>query len=111
MTDDWKQRLMELSATLPVDDSPEPEAADPATTAKRPVIEVTFERKGRAGKQATILSGFDCSDEELKELASRIRRKLATGGSARGGEILLQGDYRTRIKQILNDEGYRTKGV
>lgn len=111
MNTDWKDRLASLAGSVPVDDSPEPEqsASGPAQR-KKDMIEITYERKGRGGKPATILSGFTCLDDELRSVATMLKQKLATGGSARGGEILLQGDCRERVRNILKESGYRTKG-
>lgn len=72
-------------------------------------IDIILEKKGRAGKQATILSGFDGSDDELQNLASDLKRKLGTGGSARGGEILIQGDRRKEVLDILVKRGYKAR--
>lgn len=72
-------------------------------------MDVILEKKGRAGKQATIVTGFQGSDEELLELASAIKRRLATGGSARGGEILIQGDRRRDVVALLTELGYKSR--
>ncbi len=110
-TDDWKSRLAALGSSLPVDDTPEPVAEEDTPAAKKDVIEISYERKGRGGKQATILSGFTCSDDELRDVAARLKQRLATGGSARGGEILIQGDCRERVARLLKEMGYKFKGV
>lgn len=107
MTDDWKSKLASLSSLPEGDTAAEEPAAAPA---RKPVIEICYERKGRGGKQATILSGFDCPDDELKAVATTIKQRLATGGSARGGEILIQGDCRDRVRDLLHQLGYKTKG-
>lgn len=72
---------------------------------------ITYERKGRGGKQATIISGFECDDERLREIASTLKQRLATGGSARGGEILVQGDRRADTAAILRSMGFKVKGA
>jgi translation initiation factor 1 len=87
-------------------DIPEGQSADDnATPTKKPWprLDISYERKGRGGRPATIISGFsdDISDDEIAELAQTLRRRLATGGSSRGGEILLQGDRRTQALEIL----------
>ena len=48
--------------------------------------------------------------EQLSEIASKIKKRLATGGSARGGEILVQGDRREELRTLLADMGYKVKG-
>ncbi|MDE6484862.1 MAG: translation initiation factor [Duncaniella sp.] len=111
-TQDWKSRLAALGSSLPVDDSPETVQEQPESSqSRKDVIEISYERKGRGGKQATILSGFTCTDDELREVAAHLKQRLATGGSARGGEILIQGDCRERVAKLLKEQGYKVKGV
>ena len=73
------------------------------------MIEVSIDRKGRKGKTATIAAGFTCDEDELKSIASQLKTKLSTGGSARGGEILIQGERAEEMKKILRDLGYKVK--
>lgn len=72
-------------------------------------LDIVLDRKGRAGKSATIISGFTMSDEEISALASKIRRKLGTGGSDRGGEILIQGDRRSDVLEFLIANGFKAR--
>lgn len=110
----WTDALAALRATMP--DAPEtPEAAEqaPAETAKAPKLTATlfYESKGRGGKPATIITGLDAlGDDALQALASELKKALATGGSCRGGEILLQGDRRPQVRKLLADRGFRVKG-
>jgi len=71
-----------------------------------------FERKGRGGSPATIISGLGTlPDARLKALASTLKSKLAVGGSCRGGEILVQGDRRAQLRALLPALGIsRVKG-
>lgn len=62
--------------------------------------------KGRKGKVATIITGFDGTQEQLEELAKIIKIKCGVGGSARGGEILIQGNVKNKVFEILKKEGY-----
>lgn len=73
------------------------------------VVHVIIERKGRAGKVATIIVDLKCDDEALKALASQLKQQLGVGGSARGGEILIQGDHRDRVMQLLRKKGFIVK--
>ena len=70
---------------------------------------VKFEKKGRGGKQVTLISGFVGTDESLEKLAKVLKTKLGVGGSAKDGEIVIQGDHRTKAVEILNAEGYSAK--
>lgn len=74
-------------------------------------LEAHFSNKGRGGKTATVIKGFQGSEEELKDLAKLLKRRCGVGGSAKDGEIIIQGKYRDKIIEILKEEGYRVKRV
>lgn len=111
---DWKDMLSQLKEDLPqVEDSDsgtdsEADHSDTDSPQEEP-IHVVVEKKGRKGKTATIAEGFLCSDAELEEIASTLKRKLGVGGSARGGEILIQGECRDRLAGLLREMGYKIK--
>lgn len=108
MNIDWKDKLSALQSSLPQgEDAPVREPSEPA--AGSPRLDIYFEKKGRGGKQATIITGFTCDDDELKALAATLKQKLGTGGSARGGEILIQGDRRSRLPELLAQMGYKSR--
>lgn len=86
---------------------PAAEAAGDHCARKKNRLTVVCERKGRAGKTATVISGFDLPDPDVAEIAAMLKKRLATGGSARGGEILVQGDRRDDVRRVLTDLGYR----
>lgn len=76
-----------------------------------PVVCVRYERKGRAGKPATIISGF-ASESQAGSAASGLKSRLAVGGSSRGCEVLLQGDQRPRLAAALTALGFpKPRGV
>lgn len=107
MTMDWKDALAGL---LPDDYTPAEEGTPAAETAAKPCsdrLHVILDRKGRKGKSATIISGFTIADEEVDQLAAKLKRRLGTGGSARGGEILIQGDRVDDVLKALTDLGYK----
>lgn len=111
--DSWQDRLAALRGSLEPDPETPPTPAsepEPAASAQTGALNIVFERKGRGGKQATIVEGFTIDDQALEALASELKRKLATGGSARGGQILIQGDRRDDVRAFLQSKGFKTKG-
>ena len=72
-------------------------------------LRVWLEKNHRGGKIACVIKGFVGSDETLVELAKFLKTKCGTGGSAKDGEIVIQGDHREKIVQLLLDKGYPTK--
>ncbi|MDE6681823.1 MAG: translation initiation factor [Muribaculaceae bacterium] len=107
---DWKDMLAQMKDSLPEGESVEEPSQAPEMKkgpVKREKLSVAMERKGRGGKTATIIFGFAGSDEEVAEVATRLKQRLGTGGSSRGGEILLQGDVREKVKPLLKDMGFR----
>jgi translation initiation factor 1 len=72
-------------------------------------LRVWLEKNHRGGKIACVIKGFVGSDEALEELAKFLKMKCGTGGSAKDGEIVIQGDHREKIVQLLLDKGYPTK--
>lgn len=79
---------------------------------ERQNLRVWRDTHGRAGKVATVVRGFVGSDADLEELGKRLKRKIGVGGSVKDGEIIIQGENRDRVLQILLAEGYsRTKRV
>jgi len=114
---DWKQAL---AGAFGLPETPQPTAINESDGDEQPRgdalqqqgvqrLDIVLERKGRAGKQATIVTGFKCDDVALKQVASELKRHLGVGGSARGGEILIQGDFRQRVMQQLVQMGFKAR--
>lgn len=107
---DWKKRLGVVFSTNPdftyeedglqEEDTPEP---------SRQSLIVSIDRKGRGGKQVTLVSGFIGRSEDLAELGRTLKVKCGVGGSAKDGEITIQGDFRDRVTALLKEMGYKAK--
>ena len=72
-------------------------------------LRVQLDKKQRNGKKATLITGFIGKDEDLKGLAKMLKTKCGVGGSAKDGEILIQGDFCNKVIEILKGEKYRVK--
>jgi translation initiation factor 1 len=70
---------------------------------------IWLDSKARKGKTVTLVKGFKGTEQDLENLARQIKSLCGTGGSAKGGEIIIQGDFREKIILFLNKEGYKTK--
>ncbi len=85
------------------DDEPEAETLPPSQQKLR----VRIERNHRGGKVVTLVTGFVGSDDDLQTLGKLLKTKCGVGGSAKDGEIIVQGEHLERVKEILRTEGYR----
>jgi translation initiation factor 1 len=74
-------------------------------------LEAHFSNKGRGGKVVTVIKGFVGTEEDLKALGKLLKVKCGVGGSVKDQEIIIQGNYRDKIVQILQKEGYNVKRV
>ena len=79
--------------------------------ANKQFLEAHFSNKGRGGKTVTIITGFQGNETDLKALAKLLKTKCSVGGSTKDGEIIIQGNYRDKIINILEKEDYHVKRV
>ena len=107
---DWKKRLGVVFSTNPDFTYEEEAQAEPATIEpQKQNLIVSIYRKGRGGKQVTLVTGFIGTSEDLAELGRALKVKCGVGGSAKDGEITIQGDFRDRVVALLKEMGYRAK--
>jgi translation initiation factor 1 len=110
MSNDWKARLGMVYSTDPDYKYTEAEATRVETPhPSKQDLRVWLDRKHRAGKQATIVRGFAGADDDLQALARELKAKCGVGGSAKEGEIIIQGDHRDRVVELLVKAGYKAK--
>lgn len=104
---DWRDQLSGLKAELP--EGEESSVAPKTENAKKEPLRIELDK--RNGKPATLISGFLGSDAELKELAKTLKIKCGVGGSSRDGEILIQGDFRIKVTDLLLGFGFKVKKI
>ena len=108
---DWKDRLGVVYSTsddfsYDYDGEEESETRPPADQK----LIVSLDKKQRGGKQVTLVAGFVGTDDDLKSLAKMLKTKCGVGGAAKQGEIIIQGDFRERVKELLEKKGYKVGG-
>lgn len=105
---DWKDRLGIVYSTK-VDFQYETDEVEELVTLpiEQQKLRVKVEKAGRKGKTVTLVTGFIGTDEDLKLLAKQLKTRLSTGGSSKGGEIVIQGDVKQRVVQLLLEIGYK----
>ena len=107
---DWKDRLNVVYSTNPdfayeTDDEQEAETLEPG----KQNLKVSIDRKQRAGKSVTLVQGFVGTSDDLKELAKMLKNKCGVGGSAKDGEIIIQGEFKQKVFDLLLQAGYKVK--
>ncbi|MCK4920879.1 MAG: translation initiation factor [Bacteroidales bacterium] len=107
---DWKKRLGVVYSTgdnynYDTGESGDKNTLDPVNQK----LIISLDKKQRKGKTVSLITGFIGKDEDLSELGKMLKKKCGTGGSAKEGEIIIQGDFRKRLTEILEKDGYNVK--
>ena len=107
---DWKHRLGVVFSTNPdfrYETEREEVVETPENSRQRLIVRI--DRRARAGKQVTLVDGFIGRDEDLALLAKTLKSKLGVGGSAKDGQIVIQGDFRDRVCELLTKMNYNAR--
>ncbi|MDR1504093.1 MAG: translation initiation factor [Prevotella sp.] len=104
---DWKDRLNVVYSTNP-DFKYEKEGGKEQDTLpkEKQALRISLDKRNRKGKAVTLITGFIGTTEDMEELGKLLKVKCGVGGSAKDGEIIVQGDFRNKILELLQKEGY-----
>lgn len=104
---DWKDRLNVVYSTNP-DFKYEKEGEEEQDTLpkEKQALRISLDKRNRKGKAVTLITGFIGITEDMEELGKLLKVKCGVGGSAKDGEIIIQGDFRNKILELLQKEGY-----
>ena len=107
---DWKDRLNIVYSTNPdfkfeVEEEEESDTLEPS----KQQLRISLDKRNRKGKSVTLVTGFVGRAEDLKSLAKVLKTRCGVGGSDKDGEILIQGDFRQKVLDILLSEGYKAR--
>lgn len=108
---DWKKRLGVVYSTNPdfKYNTIEPQEEEETPEPSKQRLVVTIDRRNRGGKQVTLVKGFRGTSEDLSALGKALKVKCGVGGSAKDGEITVQGDLRDKVTALLQEMGYNAK--
>lgn len=109
-SNDWKDRLgVVFSTSNDFEYDYDEDQEEETLPTKQQDLRVMLDKKQRKGKAVTLITGFIGTIDDLKDLAKLLKTKCGVGGSAKNGEILIQGDFRKKVIEILRKEGYKAK--
>ena len=107
-SNDWKDRLNVVYSTNPsFQYESEVDIEEPETFPKgKQVLKIQLDKKNRSGKKVTLVTGFTGKTEDLQALGKLLKTHCGVGGAVKENEIIVQGDFRSKILEILLKEGY-----
>ncbi len=107
---DWKDRLgVVFSTNANFEYTHEEEEEEETLPPQQQNLHVLLDKKQRGGKKVTLVSGFIGRENDLKDLGKKLKSSCGVGGSTKDGEILVQGDFREKVAQMLISDGYKVK--
>jgi translation initiation factor 1 len=110
MAKDWKDRLGIVYSTNPdFKFKSNPEEDQNVLPPDKQILRVILDRKQRKGKTVTLVQGFESNQDQIANLSKLLKTKCGTGGSYKEGEIIIQGDFCEKVKELLRKEGYKVK--
>ena len=110
MDNDWKKRLGVVYSSNPdFKYEGEREEAGETPEPSQQKLYVSLDKKNRKGKVVTLVEGFTGKEQDLKDLGKDLKSKCGSGGTAKDGEIIIQGDFKDRVVKMLKDKGYVVK--
>lgn len=104
---DWKDRLNVVYSTNPDFQFEKGDEGEVETIEKaKQQLRISLDKRNRKGKAVTLITGFIGLENDIEALGKLLKTKCGVGGSVKDNEILIQGDFRTKVLEILQKEGY-----
>lgn len=110
---DWKSRLGTVYSTDPTYsyDTDRPDQTTDTLPVSRQKLRIALDKRNRGGKQVTIVSDYVGLESDLTELCKSLKHRLGVGGSVKDRQIIIQGDFRDRLLELLTHDGYKARKI